>query len=66
MEEACAGRTATGRFSGADVDEAMDASAIVLAGMRGAVARWREDGRDRDVVQARLVAIALAAIGGLA
>ncbi len=53
-------------LTGADVEDAMDASAIVLAGLRGAVARWREDGRDRHVVENRLVAIAIAAIGGLA
>lgn len=51
--------------TGAPVEDAMDTAAIVLAGLRGAVARWLDDGRPRPRVERRLVRIALAAHGEL-
>lgn len=51
--------------TGAELDDAMDATAIVLAGMRGALSRWLDDGRPREVLEDRLLAIALAAVDGI-
>jgi AcrR family transcriptional regulator len=50
---------------GVRLDDAMDTAAIMLAGLRGAVARWMDDGRPRHEVERRFVRLALAALGEL-